>query len=228
MATPGTVDLDVAVDGRGEPVVFTHGWLDTRDVWRPVVSLLDDECRSVTWSLRGHGESEAPPDGSYTRRHALDDLHRVVTTAGPPVVLAGHSLGGYLSLAYNLTHANDVRGLVLIAAGPGFRNAQARERWNASVDATATRRGLPAGSEEISKHVDSWVIDNLDAITTPTLVIVGSGDERFGSVAQLFERRLDVRSTVVVEGAGHRVHEERPDEVAAAIRRFLEDLGPPS
>lgn len=226
MTSGGTVHLDIAIDGRGDPLVFTHGWLDSRDVWRPVVARLGDDVRSVTWSLRGHGESATPPAGSYTRQHVLEDLDRVVSAAGRPVVLVGHSLGGYLSLAYNLAHPNDVRGLVLIAAGPGFRNAQARERWNASVGQTARRLGVPAGSEEISKHVDAWVIDALDTISTPTLVIVGSRDERFASVVGLFERHLDVRSSVVVEGAGHRVHEERPDEVAAAISRFLQELTP--
>jgi pimeloyl-ACP methyl ester carboxylesterase len=145
----------------------------------------------------------------------------VVERVEGPVVLAGHSLGGYLSLAFALQHPELVVGLVLIAAGPGFRNAQAREQWNAAVDASAAKLDIPPGSEETSKHVDSWVIDALETITVPVVAIVGEHDKRFHASQGLFEKKLNVVHAAVVPGAGHSVHRKYPAPVAAAIRHLM-------
>ena len=185
---------------------------------------LGDSVPSVTWDLRGHGESESPPPGSYTRDHALADLRRIVQDAGAPVVLAGHSLGGYLSLAYTLLYPDEVRGLVLIAAGPGFRNPDTREQWNQSVDASAAKLDVPEGSEFISKHIDSWVIDSLDQIAAPAIVLVGEYDKRFQASASVFQKNLDVKLNEIIPDAGHNIHKKKPAEIATAITAFLTEL----
>ncbi len=222
-----TINLHVTQSGSGPSVVYTHGWIDTSTAWDSVVAAMDESASNTTWDLRGHGQSEIVSPGHYTRDHALADLTRVVEGAngtGEPVVLAGHSLGGYLSLAYALLHPEQVRGLVLVAAGPGFRNDEAREQWNDSVDVSAAKFEVPEGSEVISKHTDSWVIDSLDQITAPTLVIVGEHDKRFAASAAVFEKYLNVKASVVIPDAGHSVHRKHGTPVAAAIKEFLNDL----
>lgn len=219
-----TVELHVETRGEGPAIVLTHGWADTSAVWTGLVAELASELRCVTWDLRGHGTSAVPPPGQYTRDHALADLERVVADAGPPLVLGGHSLGGYLSLAYTLRHPDQVRGLVLVAAGPGFRNPESMRQWNESVDRSAAELGGPPGQEEISKHHDSWVMDHLADIVAPTLVVVGERDRRFLASAEVFARYLDVRATVVVPDAGHLVHATKPAAVADAIASFVAEL----
>jgi pimeloyl-ACP methyl ester carboxylesterase len=205
-------------------IVFTHGWVDDRTAWDGVLAELGEDAHCVSWDLRGHGESDVPPPGQYTRDHALADLQRIVDAANGPVILAGHSLGGYLSLAYTLLHPDQVRGLVLVAAGPGFRNPDAREQWNDNVDASAAKLDVPEGSEFISKHVDSWVIDSLSDIDVPAIVLVGEYDKRFQASAAVFEKNLDVRANELIADAGHGVHKKKPAEIAAAIRTFLAEL----
>ncbi len=226
---PGSGELHLAVTdsdagGAGPGIVFTHGWLDDRHVWDGVIEALGSGRRCVAWDLRAHGRSEIAPPGNYTRDHVLGDLRRIVALAGPPAVLVGHSLGGYLSLAYALRHPDQVRGLVLVAAGPGFRNPDSREQWNASVEESAARVGVASGSQEISKHVDSWVLDSLGEITAPAVVVVGERDKRFQASAAVFEKYLDVRATVIVPDAGHSVHRKHPDAVATAIEQLLDEL----
>lgn len=218
------IQLGISEHGAGIPLVFTHGWADKRAVWDGVISALGPEFHSISWDLRGHGDSDVPRAGLYSREHALADLERVVTQAESPVVLIGHSLGGYLSLAYTLFHPDQVRALVLIAAGPGFRKEQARAQWNEAVEGSARKLGVPEGSEELSKHVDSWVIDNLSDITAPALVIVGERDKRFAASAAVFDKKMDVRASVVVPAAGHGVHGKRPEPVANAIATFVSVL----
>ncbi len=201
------------------PIVFTHGWVDNQTVWDGVRAQITDRT-TVAWDLRGHGQSEAPEPGQYGRDLLLADMLSVVEAQGRPVVLAGHSLGGYLSLAFTLLHPDLVSGLVLIAAGPGFRNEEAREQWNAAVDASAEKLDIAPGSEEASKHIDSWVIDELSSISQPVVAIVGEHDKRFQASVGLFEKKLNVVHTAIVPGAGHSVHRKYPDPVAAAISQL--------
>lgn len=208
----------------GHPVVATTGWANDRRVWSPMVDDLAANHSVTTWDLRGHGDSEAPAPGEYTRAHALGDLTAVLDHAGRPAVLMGHSLGGYLSLAHAVDHPDEVAGLVLVATGPGFRKAEAREQWNASVRASMEKLDLPVGTDELSMHTDAHVIDHLADIEVPVLVLLGEHDARFAASASLFERDLNVRETVIVPDMGHMVHVKAPTECAAAVRRFLAGL----
>ena len=210
--------------GSGPLLVFTHGWVNDRTVWNPLIQNLSADHMAVSWDLRGHGESDTPPPGSYSREHALSDLRAVLDAVGRPAVLVGHSLGGYLSLAHALDCPEDIAGLVLIAAGPGFRNAEAREEWNDAVRSSAEKLDQAPGVEEISMHVDSEVIDHLTDIPASTLVILGERDKRFAAASSLFSRDLNVHESVVIPDQGHMVHLKAPDECADAIRSFVASL----
>ena len=217
----------MAADTRGEGpnLVSTTGWANDRSVWDALATALAADHRVTTWDLRGHGASDAPPPDCYGRSEALGDLAAVLDAAGRPAILVGHSLGGYLSLAYALGQPDEVAGLVLVATGPGFRKEESRREWNDSVRAAAANLDLPEGAEGLSLHVDSMVIDSLAEITAPTLVVLGERDRRFTASVAVFERHLDVRATVLVPEMGHMVHAKASGEVAAAVRAFVAELG---
>ena len=218
------VRISVNTEGHGPVLVFIHGWVNDQTVWAPLAENLMDDHEVTTWDLRGHGKSDSPPAGQYSRQHALADLSAVLDTLGCPVVLVGHSLGGYLALAHALAHPEDVAGLVLVAAGPGFRKPEAREEWNQAVLASAEKLDQAPGVEEISMHTDAMVIDRLAEITAPTLVLLGERDKRFAAAASLFARDLNVQASVVVPDQGHMVHLKAPEECAVAIRSFVAGL----
>lgn len=212
------VHLHHHVTGSGAPVLFTHGWLNTGEDWAGVVEGLGGSVRTLTWDLRGHGRSGAAPVGAYGRDHTLTDVDRMVDIVGEPVILVGHSLGGYLSLAYAITRPERVAGLVLVAAGPGFRSPDSRDRWNESVRAIAEKSDIPDGQEEVTVHVDSMVIDRLADITVPVATIVGQRDKRFLASADVFAKYLEVKQRTTVPDVGHMVHIKAPGVVADAIR----------
>ncbi|KIE49382.1 MAG: hypothetical protein MB54_05015 [marine actinobacterium MedAcidi-G2B] len=218
------IQIGLDSQGSGPLLVFTHGWVNDRTVWNPLIQNLSTDHMAVSWDLRGHGESGTPPPGSYSREHALSDLRAVLNAVGRPAVLVGHSLGGYLSLAHALDCPEDIAGLVLIAAGPGFRNAEAREEWNDAVRTSAEKLDQGPGVEEISMHVDSEVIDHLTDISASTLVILGERDKRFAAAASLFSRDLNVHESVVIPDQGHMVHLKASDQCADAIRSFVASL----
>ncbi len=124
-------EIYVEEAGSGPAVVLTHGFGGTCKTWDAQFALLERRYRTLRWDLLGHGRSAVPEDPeAYTRERSLDDLARLVDRAGGEVVLVGHSLGGYLSQCHALNHPEGVRGIALVATGPGFREAEKREQWN--------------------------------------------------------------------------------------------------
>jgi len=218
--------LHVEVRGEGPLMVLTHGGGDTGDTWSGQADVFAGRgWTTVTWDLRGHGRSAAPAmAGYYSRETALADLEALA--GGEPVVLVGHSLGGYLSMAFALRHPEQVRALVLVAAGPGFRDPVARDRWNANVAEALSRFGMPAEASGILAQHDSWVIDQLGAITAPVLQLAGARDDRFLPSLDYVAARLGgPNRAVVVPDAGHHVHRKAAEAVNAEIDAFLAEHG---
>lgn len=217
-AQPRPVRLHVERHGAGRPVVLTHGFAESADTWEHQVAALRRHHEVVAWDLRGHGRSDAPADpAAYTREAALADLDRVLGPAREPAVLVGHSLGGYLSLAYALTRPDAVAALVLVATGPGYRDPRAREAWNASLADTARRLGVPEHVAGIVMQHDGLVIDGLRGLDRPALLVVGSDDRGYQAGMAHLHRALPDARLVTVDGARHRPHRTHPDVVNAAV-----------
>jgi len=93
----------------------------------------------VLWDYLGHGLSDRPHDPDvYTMDRVVDDLGRVLDFAGgEPAILCGLSFGGLSSLHFAAHHLERVRGLVLIASGPGFKKPEAAAAWEKRTNRTA-------------------------------------------------------------------------------------------
>jgi len=226
------VDIDglhIETEGDGSPIVFTHGFARDGHAWDRQVEALAGDHFVVTWDMRGHGRSPAPA-GDYTRELALADLRRVAEVATAdgrgPAVLVGHSLGGYLSLAYTLSWPETVAGLVLLSTGPGFRNPDSMVAYNRSIEKAGTAGNIAPNAAEVAVHRDSMVIDRLAEITCPAVMVSGADDlPIYQTGAKYLSERLPSARLVVIEGAGHEPHLDRPDEVTAALRSHPVLLG---
>lgn len=132
-------------------IVFSCAYTTTRENWRGQIEPLTEAgWQVVLWDHRGHGLSDAPttPE-SYTMERVTADLGAVCDWASPdrPVVLAGLSFGGLVSLHWVLREPARVRALVLAGSGPGFKDPKAAERWAQQTERTANyleERGLQA------------------------------------------------------------------------------------
>lgn len=216
------VDLFVESSGTGTPVVLTHGLGDDHATWDPIWPALTADHGVVRWDLRGHGRSAAPTDpAAYTRGSAIDDLLSVVDRAGSAVTLVSHSLGGYLSLAVALRHPEIIRSLVLISSGPGFRDEDARTRWNHYVDAAAHKMVIAPGAARMCHQEDSSVIDGLPTLACPLLHLIGDGDRQYRAGADYMQRVLPAGSLITITGAGHHPQRSHPAETLAAIKQHL-------
>ena len=211
-------DLNVQISGDGPTVLFVHGLDSNADVWSRTIELLPDH-RCVAVDLRGHGKSPISDDPAAYRREALlADLDGVLADLDPPVILVGHSLGGYLGMAYALTRPGALSGLVLVSTGPGFRDPDAREGWNERVRANATDYDIPEIAAAVAFHEDAMVIDRMTELDLPLSLVIGDGDKAYLGANDYMEKKLPHATRRTVPGARHYVMRSHPEEVAAAVR----------
>jgi pimeloyl-ACP methyl ester carboxylesterase len=229
------------------PILLTHGFGASAAMWSANVGALSERRRVVAWDLRGHARSDAPCDQAlYSHDLALGDMAAVLDAAGAErAVLCGMSLGGYLSLRFRLAHPERVAALVLVDTGPGFRRDSERDGWNDYCERTAAdleERGLAVlhGRAELGDHPDARgvaraargimaqddaaVIESLESVDVPTLVVVGSEDTDFLRAADYMEARIPGARKVVIDGAGHAANVDEPEAFNRAVTDFLEEL----
>ncbi|WP_114241080.1 alpha/beta fold hydrolase [Dyella sp. C9] len=106
--------------GKGQPVVFSHGWPLTADAWDAQMLFLSSHgYRTIAHDRRGHGRSSQPWDGNDMDTYA-DDLATLIDKLDlKNVVLVGHSTGGGEVAHYIGRHGNGrVAKAVLIGAVP--------------------------------------------------------------------------------------------------------------
>jgi pimeloyl-ACP methyl ester carboxylesterase len=101
-------------EGKGTAVVLLHGFLENKTMWKAFVPELTKKHRVITVDLLGHGETECL---GYV--HAMEDqadmlfallMHLKIRK----VVFVGHSMGGYVALAFAEFYPDHMKGLFLL------------------------------------------------------------------------------------------------------------------
>jgi non-heme chloroperoxidase len=106
--------------GRGQPVVFSHGWPLSADAWEDQMLFLASRgYRCIAHDRRGHGRSSQPWEGNDMDTYA-DDLATLVEDLGlTNTIHVGHSTGGGEVARYIGRHGTTrVAKAVLIGAVP--------------------------------------------------------------------------------------------------------------
>jgi non-heme chloroperoxidase len=106
--------------GKGQPVVFSHGWPLSADAWDDqMIFLASRGYRCIAHDRRGHGRSSQPWEGNDMDTYA-DDLAELVTALNlHNAVHIGHSTGGGEVARYIGRHGSKrVAKAVLISAVP--------------------------------------------------------------------------------------------------------------
>jgi pimeloyl-ACP methyl ester carboxylesterase len=232
--------------GEGEIVLFSHGYMATGEMWCEQLKEPPDGYCFVSWEMRGHGRSSSPSDSAlYSEQATLDDMAALLDYYGAGrAILVGHSLGGYMSLAFCIKHPERVRGLVLVSCGPGYRSDKVRADWNRIAERQAKKieqEGLKVLSHysdiDVSLHRDAIgliyaargmltqrddrVINALPDIDVPTLVIVGEHDKHYRNAAGYMATKIRHATHHEIPGAGHMSNTTDPASFNRALHEFL-------
>ncbi|HSA56764.1 MAG TPA: alpha/beta hydrolase, partial [Gemmatimonadaceae bacterium] len=123
------VALDVAERGRrdGKPVLFLHGYTDSRVSFARVLPALPAGIRAIVPSMRGHGDSERPECCYRPTDFAADAVALLDALGIPRATIVGHSLGSFIAQRIALEYPERVDRLVLVGSGYSPRVAAAVE-----------------------------------------------------------------------------------------------------
>lgn len=236
-------------EGEGALVLLSHGFGATSQMWTPQLPVLAERYRAIAWDLRGHGRSGSPEDPArYSVEASLEDMGALLDAAEvESAVLGGHSLGGYLSLAFADRYPERVRALLLVGTGPGFKRDEPRQKWNdnaikqaekleargleifpeshtAWAGRHASAAGLARAARGMLAQSDARVYEALSRVRVPTLILVGEKDRAFLQAADVMESKIAGAKKVLVPDAGHAVNVDQPEPVNRALREFLDAL----
>jgi pimeloyl-ACP methyl ester carboxylesterase len=145
-------------NGPGPVVVLLHGFPFDRSLWSAQSAEIGSVYRVIAPDLRGHGESAAP-EGVYTMDGMADDVIETLDAlqVREPVVLGGHSMGGYVALSAALRYPERFRALMLVDT-----------RAAADTPEAARNREILAGQVETSGATNAVVQGMLPKLFSPT------------------------------------------------------------
>lgn len=164
VAVPGgeIAGLEFGPQDRPIDVVFVHANGFNAQTYRVLLSPLAAGLRILAIDQRGHGATTLPanPDGRRSWRDLRDDLVSLLDVLdGPPLVLAGHSMGGTVSLLAAAERPGRVKGLVLLdpVIMPWLANLYAKAPWTSGrlwkhmplVQAAMRRRAVFETREQV-------------------------------------------------------------------------------
>jgi pimeloyl-ACP methyl ester carboxylesterase len=241
------VKIYYEVHGSGPPLILTHGYSLTSQMWRGQVQALSRHHRLILWDMRGHGQSDYPDDPeAYSEAHTVGDMAALLDEVGARrAIVGGLSLGGYMSLAFYRAHPERVRALLIIDTGPGFKKDEAREAWNKRAYDTAERfereglsalqstsddathrdaKGLAHAARGMLTQRDARVIELLPEITVPSLIVVGADDTPFLAASDYMAAKIPGAKKSVIAAAGHAVNIDQPAGFIDAVLPFLDGL----
>ena len=196
------------------PLVFLPGAGGSATFWRPVADRLADVGEPHVLGYPGFGDIPADP-----RIRSLDDLFGWVVEQLPPGSshVVAQSMGGVLALRLAIEQPERVARLVLVATSGGIDVARlGGADWRRDY-----RISLP--------DMPPWFHDDrtdltrrLAEIRAPTLVVSSDADPISPSaVANVLAGCIPDARVVTVPGGSHAFAHERPEEVAAILRRHL-------
>jgi pimeloyl-ACP methyl ester carboxylesterase len=187
--------------GGGPAVVLVPGLLAAAWTWAPAARRLIGKRRVVVADLRGHGLSDAPPDG-YDLDTLAADLVVVAEGSGAldggAVVVAGHGFGGAVAAAAAARLGERCAGLVLVDGG------WERTEITTDVDVDEFLRGLEE-PPEVLRSMDAWLADR----------------RAFDPATWDADQERIARDSVVATAAGHLVRSVRPHVVEAMVRTMF-------
>jgi 2-succinyl-6-hydroxy-2,4-cyclohexadiene-1-carboxylate synthase len=234
--------------GTGPPLVWLHGFTQTKHAAPEFRSILTERFEVLTIDLPGHGENaEVSANLTETAELLADLLPR------EPLVIAGYSMGSRVALHFALQFPERVRGIATIGTTRGIQNpaerAARRERdeqlasriraigfaaflteWRSQemfaqlpIESPESRshsaEGLARALEHLGTGTQEWLGEKIGNITVPFTTLAGTLDTKFATEAAAIAETVPEGTCWLIENALHPAHLEKPD-VAATLIRF--------
>jgi len=161
------------------PLLLVHGGRDHCRNWDWVAQALRHDWHILAPDLRGHGDSQWSPDGSYSMAAYIYDLAQLIHQQElAPVTIVAHSLGSMITLRYTGIYPENVRKLVAIE-GLGI----------------APRAMVERAKQPIAERMRRWVEEQR--------ALSGRLPRRYASIEEAVKRMQEANRFLSPEQARH-------------------------
>jgi len=121
--------------GSGNPLILLHGYAESVKIWQDYKESLSKKFRTIMIDLPGHGQSSMF-DEVHTMELMADCVKAVLDHLNlSAVVMVGHSMGGYASLAFARKYSRMLKGLGLFHSTSLADTDETKEMRERSVEA---------------------------------------------------------------------------------------------
>lgn len=168
--------------GKGNAVVLLHGFLENQTMWQDLIPDLSQKYRVIALDLLGHGETDCL---GYV--HSMEENADVVQAVLSKLrirkaVFVGHSMGGYVALAFAEMFPKMVKGLVLLNSTSKADSEERKANRDRAIKAvkkdytTFVRLSIANlfSEENREKMTDEIEKVKIQALTTPLQGIIAS------------------------------------------------------
>jgi pimeloyl-ACP methyl ester carboxylesterase len=233
-------------------IVFLHSLGGNGGQWALQLDHVRRQRRGVALDFRGHGESDPAEDGDYSVAGLASDVAAVADQLSlRRFVLAGHSLGATVAIAYAAHHPERVAGLLLVDPNGDLSRLPEKEsrpfleslRADSLAELESYFRQLVVGGDP---DAAGWVLEDLRLTHEDAVVKATESSLRYQPLPAL-ERykgpRLAIISdmnrlpyslhnllpdlpTHLMTGTGHWMMMDRPESFNRLLDGFVDNVDP--
>lgn len=120
--------------GTGNPVVLLHGFLESSRIWEPFIPEFSKYGQVIAIDLPGHGRS-----GCFGEIHKMEDMAEAVYAVMQELNIQkadfiGHSMGGYVALAFLEQHPEMAGEFMLLNSTPEEDSEEKKENRERAIE----------------------------------------------------------------------------------------------
>lgn len=169
------------ISGTGKPVMFVHGFGEDGTVWDEMIQVLEKHFQCIVPDLPGSGKS-IMDSGNWTMEGLAESVAAILDMEEiPTVAMIGHSMGGYITLAFAEKYPASLNGLGLFHSSALADSAEKKE---------TRKRGI----QFIEQHGQTKFLEQ----ATPNLFSESSRNKKPQMVQQIIERFTNFQDMALV------------------------------
>jgi proline iminopeptidase len=230
----GSAKLWTVSTGRGAPLLLITGGPGCDDYLEPVAKLVHERCQVIRFEPRGCGRSVW--DGQYGVRTLIEDIEAIRRAYGiERWIVAGHSHGPNIALAYALAYQEHVIGVIGIADGKFVKDIG----WHATYKTRLEKEGEDVGGKvfiadpmvnaqgnaDWSAYCErSTVWRDLADLETPCVFINAAEDIRPNWPTRQLAALVRRGRYVEIEGARHTIWLTHAGELKSELEKAIDEL----
>ena len=232
-------------------IMLVHGLGTSSSTWTHVLPKLSTTCNVIALDLPGFGLSTVNSGAGFARFHELYDalVEFIRQKSARPILLLGHSLGGWIAAKVAVNHPEMVAHLILVNNAGIFCEDTARQGSAFQVESIGDLRSLlnliwfrypwyfrpfyPAVLNDLRRrHVAEFVRsiqakdflnDELRKLAVRVSIIWGRRDNLISMKSvEIMERSIPHTTVHLLDKCGHVPQLERPKEFLNVVQRILE------